>query len=129
MYNISISGNLSHARKAIMSQHFLLSAKAITLSVRQITKLSEQEAHDLLKTIRWGECDKDIVCPHCGTIHALYKIKTRNQYPCKYCQHTFSVTSVSSSLTINYPSTFTCWRLCCSLMRLEAFQRCKWQGI
>lgn len=76
-----------------MCQHFLLSAKARTLSVRQITKLTEQEAHDLLKTIRWGERDEDMVCPHCGTIHAPYKIKTRNQYRCKHCQHTFSVTS------------------------------------
>lgn len=76
-----------------MSQHFLLSAKARTLSVRQITKLSEQEAHDLLKTIRWGHRDEDMVCPHCGTVHAPYKISTRNQYRCKHCQHTFSVTS------------------------------------
>jgi transposase-like protein len=76
-----------------MSQHFLLSAKARTLSVRQVMQLSEQDAHHLLKTLRWGEEDKDIVCPKCGLVHAPYIIKSRNQYRCRSCNHTFSVTS------------------------------------
>jgi transposase-like protein len=76
-----------------MSQHFLLSAKARTLSIPQIMKLTDEQAHALMKTMRWGEHDDDMVCPHCGTVHAPYRIKTRNQYRCKDCQHTFSVTS------------------------------------
>jgi transposase-like protein len=76
-----------------MSQHFLLSAQARTLSLIDVMKLSEQQAHDLFKTLRWGKSDDDMVCPVCGTVHSPYKIKSRNQYRCKHCGHTFSVTS------------------------------------
>ena len=35
-------------------QHFLLSAKARTLSVRQVCEMSEEQAFELFKEVRWG---------------------------------------------------------------------------
>ncbi len=36
-------------------QHFPLSAKARTLSVRQVFELSEQQAFETFKEVRWGQ--------------------------------------------------------------------------
>ena len=75
-----------------MSQHFLLSAKARTLSVRKVFGMSDEEAFDLFRELRWGKCD-DVVCPCCGSVAKHYFIKTRRQWRCRDCKHTFSVTS------------------------------------
>jgi len=74
-----------------MPQHFLLSAKARTFSLRQIFTLSDDAAFDLFKESRWG--DGDPVCPTCGLIDKHYFIRTRKQWRCKGCGHTFSITS------------------------------------
>ena len=76
-----------------MAQHFLLSAKARTLSIVKIAMMSDTEIYDIFKNIRWGSTNGEPVCPHCGTTTAPYSIQTRNQYRCKECFHTFSVTS------------------------------------
>jgi transposase-like protein len=75
-----------------MSQHFLLSANARTLSVRKVMEMTDDQAFQLFKEVRWGEGD-EVVCPDCGTIGKHYFIKTRKQWRCKDCKHTFSVTS------------------------------------
>ena len=72
-------------------QHFLLSAKARTLSVRQVCEMSEEQAFDLLKEVRWGS--GDVTCPCCGVVRAHYFVRVRKQWRCKDCNHTFSVTS------------------------------------
>jgi len=56
----------------------------------EIARLSDDEAYDLFKQSRWT--DGNPVCPHCGCEHN-YHIKTRKQWRCKACKHTFSVTS------------------------------------
>ncbi|MBK5073619.1 IS1595 family transposase [Budviciaceae bacterium CWB-B4] len=76
-----------------MSQHFLLSSKAKTLSVVQVMNMTDEDAFNLLKTLRWGENEENIYCPLCGHIHKPYKIASRKQWRCKECLHTFSVTS------------------------------------
>ena len=38
-----------------MSQHFLLSAKARTLSLAQVMRLSDAEAYETFKAIRWAD--------------------------------------------------------------------------
>lgn len=76
-----------------MAQHFLLSSQARSLSLVDVMKLSDDQAHELFKTLRWGKSDNDMVCPSCGVVHAPYKIQSRKQYRCKHCNHTFSVTS------------------------------------
>jgi hypothetical protein len=37
-----------------MSQHFLLTARARTMSVREVFALSDEEAFDLFRKLRWG---------------------------------------------------------------------------
>jgi len=76
-----------------MAQHFLLSAEARTLSIVKIAMMSDEEIHNIFKQIRWSANDGEPICPHCGTTSAPYCISSRNQYRCKECTHTFSVTS------------------------------------
>jgi transposase-like protein len=75
-----------------MSQHFLLSAKARTLSVRKVMELTDDQAFTLFREMRWGE-GEDVACPVCGVIDKHYFQRTRKQWRCKDCKHTFSVTS------------------------------------
>lgn len=74
-----------------MAQHFLLSAKARSLSLRAIYALSDEQAFEMFRQSRWGHHDS--ICPDCGSIQKHYFIKTRQQWRCKDCNHTFSVTS------------------------------------
>jgi len=76
--------------KSKKGQHYLLSAQARSLSLIEIARLSDDEAYDLFKQSRWT--DGNPVCPHCGCEHS-YSIKTRKQWRCKACKHTYSVTS------------------------------------
>lgn len=75
-----------------MAQHFLLTSKARTLSPIKIARLSDDEAFNLLCEIRWGS-KEDVACPKCGVQHKTFFISTRQQWRCKHCKHTFSVTS------------------------------------
>lgn len=75
-----------------MPQHFLLSAKSRQLSPIKIARLSDSEAHTLLCRLRWGS-EECVICPKCRVKHHAYRIKTRNQWRCKHCKHTFSATS------------------------------------
>src|SRR5450830_1228404 len=76
----------------IMTQHFLLSAKARTLSVRRVFEMNDEQAFKVFKKVRWGD-GKAVTCPACGVVHGHYFIATRRQWRCKDCGHTFSVTS------------------------------------
>lgn len=75
-----------------MAQHFLLSAAARTLSLRQIYKAGEDAAYATFCTLRWPETDGEAVCPDCGCFE-VYKITTRSTFKCKACYRQFSVTS------------------------------------
>ncbi len=75
-----------------MAQHFLLSAAARTLNVRQIYKAGEDAASATFCKLRWPETDGEAVCPACGCCEA-YAITTRRKFKCKACHHQFSVTS------------------------------------
>jgi transposase-like protein len=76
-----------------MAQHFLLSAQARTLSLMKIAMMRNEEVHELFKQIRWSNTNGNPVCPHCGSTKRPYSITTREQFRCKECFHTFSVTS------------------------------------
>jgi transposase-like protein len=76
-----------------MAQHFLLSAQARELSLMKIMKMNDMEAFETFKMIRWSNTDGEPVCPCCGSVRKPYFLKTRMQYRCKECFHTFSVTS------------------------------------
>lgn len=75
-----------------MSQHFLLSAKARTLSLAKVARLSDDEAYETFRLIRWTATDGQPVCPRCECA-AVYTYKTRRLFKCKACSHQFSVTS------------------------------------
>lgn len=75
-----------------MSQHFLLSAKARTLSMRRVFEMNDEQAFKVFKKVRWGD-GKEVACPQCGVIRDHYFIASRKQWRCKDCSHTFSVTS------------------------------------
>ena len=76
-----------------MAQHFLLSAEARSLSLMKIARMSDMEALEVFKNIRWSDTNGEPVCPCCGSVEKPYFIKTRMQFRCKECFHTFSVTS------------------------------------
>jgi transposase-like protein len=75
-----------------MSQHFLLSAKARTLSLALVARMTDEEARETFQRIRWADNGGEPFCPKCACT-ALYIYKTRNLWKCKGCDHQFSVTS------------------------------------
>lgn len=75
-----------------MAQHFLLSAKARTLSLRSIFADGEEKAYETFRKLRWPETDGGPVCPDCGCVDA-YEISTRRKFKCAACHRQFSVTS------------------------------------
>ena len=76
-----------------MAQHFLLSAQARDLSLMKLFNMSEDEAFENFKAVRWSDTDGEPVCSECGNCGEHYFLKTRRQFRCKECNHTFSVTS------------------------------------
>ncbi len=75
-----------------MAQHFLLSAKARTLSLKSIYQMGEDKAYETFCAIRWQDTEGEAVCPRCGCLDS-YNITTRRKFKCKACHHQFSVTS------------------------------------
>lgn len=75
-----------------MSQHFLLSAAARSLSLAKVARMTDEEAHEAFRLIRWAETKGAPVCVRCGSLDS-YGYKTRKLYRCKACSHQFSVTS------------------------------------
>lgn len=75
-----------------MAQHYLLSAKARTLSLKAVFQMGEDKAYELFRSLRWPETEGEAVCPRCGCCDA-YDIPTRRKFQCKACGHQFSVTS------------------------------------
>lgn len=72
--------------------HFLLSAKARTLSLKTVFQMGEEAAYNLFCQMRWTETDGVAYCPRCGCTET-YSIKSRRQFECKACKHHFSVSS------------------------------------
>jgi transposase-like protein len=75
-----------------MAQHFLLSAKARTLSLKSIHAAGETKAYETFCKLRWPSTEGAAVCPHCGGLDA-YTITSRRRFKCKACLKQFSVTS------------------------------------
>lgn len=75
-----------------MSQHFLLSARARTLSLATVARMGEDEARATFQAIRWAAADGQPQCPRCNcTVN--YPIAGRHTWKCRDCRHQFSVTS------------------------------------
>src|SRR3954470_1327204 len=78
-----------------MSQHFLLTRSAKTLSLAQLFRMTDGEAETTFRRLRWSETDGAPVCPHCGSLDA-YDCRRPSGAPrfrCRECQKDFSVTS------------------------------------
>jgi transposase-like protein len=76
----------------VMAQHFLLSSAARSLSLAKVARMTEEEAHEAFRCIRWAATGGEPVCPACGGADA-YTFKTRKIFKCKACERQFSVTS------------------------------------
>jgi transposase-like protein len=75
-----------------MAQHFLLSAAARTLSLKDIYEGGEEAAYRRLCLLRWPATNGKPVCPRCNWTEA-YHLSSRRKYKCKACHHQFSLTS------------------------------------
>jgi transposase-like protein len=73
-------------------QHFLLSAAARSLSLKQVFRMGEDVAYQTFCQMRWPETEGEAVCPRCGCTES-YSIATRRKFKCVACLHQFSVTS------------------------------------
>ncbi len=78
-----------------MSEHFLLSKAAKTLSLAQVFRLSDAEAETMFRKIRWVETDGAAVCPHCGGLDAYEARRPSGllRFRCKACAKDFTITS------------------------------------
>ena len=80
---------------AMMSQRFLLSAKARTLSLATVLRMSKADAETMFAGVRWQETAGKAVCPHCAC-PTCYKARRANgalRFRCKACRKDFSLTS------------------------------------
>jgi len=75
-----------------MSQHFLLSTKARTLSLSKVMRMSDDEAFEMFKQVRWNQNGGNPFCPRCGCV-TVYSYKARRVFKCKGCEAQFSVTT------------------------------------
>ena len=73
-------------------QHFLLSSAARTLSLAKVMRMSDVEAWETFKAIRWASTEGEPFCPRCGCV-AVYGYTARRLFKCKGCNHQFTVTS------------------------------------
>jgi len=75
-----------------MSQHFLLSAKARTLSLVQVMRMSDAEAEGAFRNLRWPE---GVSCVHCQcpTVYEARRPSGALRFRCKACRKDFSITS------------------------------------
>ena len=78
-----------------MSQHFLLSAKARTLSLATVLRMTDVEAEQAFMAIRWATTDGEPLCPHCGclTVYEARRPSGALRFRCKACRKDFSITS------------------------------------
>jgi transposase-like protein len=75
-----------------MPQHFLLTHAARSLSLAQVARMSDEEARDTFRRLRWADTDGDPVCPECGSL-SVYGYACRPIWRCKDCGKQFSLTS------------------------------------
>jgi transposase-like protein len=78
-----------------MSSHFLLSAKARTLSLTQVMRLTDAEAEQAFMMVRWHATEGRPICPHCecAIVWDCRKANGAPRWRCKACRKSFSVTS------------------------------------
>jgi transposase-like protein len=78
-----------------MPQHFLLSAKARTLSLASVLRMTDEQAETAFIRIRWAATEGKPVCVHCEcpTVWDCRKANGLPRWRCKACRKSFSITS------------------------------------
>ena len=78
-----------------MTQHFLLTSAARTLSLASVARMSDEEAEAVFVKLRWADNHGNAFCPHCGctTVYAARRPNGAPRWRCKACRKDFSVTS------------------------------------
>src|SRR5580700_7127012 len=78
-----------------MAQHFLLSAKARTLSLGAVLRMTDQEVETAFMGIRWQVSEGRPVCAHCGceSVYDCRKAGRGPRWRCKECGKDFSITT------------------------------------
>lgn len=88
-----------------MSQHFLLSSQARTLSLPAVFRLKERDVEATFRSVRWARTGGDPVCPACGSPDP-YDCRRPNGAPrfrCRGCMRDFSVTSGTLFASLKLP--------------------------
>lgn len=78
-----------------MAQHFLLSRDAKTLSLAAVFRMSDAEAEQRFRGMRWADTNGEAVCPECGGMDH-YEMRRPNgalRFECKACKKGFTLTS------------------------------------
>lgn len=75
-----------------MTQQLLSLAGARTLTPADIVAMTDEQANDTFKKLRWPETDGKPVCPRCYS-RKVYILKTRGTFKCSECKRHFSMTS------------------------------------
>jgi transposase-like protein len=79
-----------------LSQHFLLSARARSLSLRDVLRMDDKEAWATFCAIRWSASGGQPFCPHCGSL-TFYDVTRSNRphprFRCKDCGRDYSPTT------------------------------------
>jgi transposase-like protein len=78
-----------------MSQHFLLSPAAKTLSLAQVFRMSDEQAEAMFCKVRWPDTQGKPVCPRCGGLDAYVARRTNGsaRFRCIACKADFTITS------------------------------------
>ncbi len=71
-------------------QHFLLKASSRTLSLKDMYRMTEDQAFEIFKSLRWK--DGKPVCPECGC-NEHYFLKNYKRFECRSCKKHYTVTS------------------------------------
>lgn len=80
---------------SVMSQHFLLSRAAKTLTLAHVARMTTEEVETTFARLRWPETNGQPVCPDCGG-QALYNVRRATgpaRWRCKADGKEFTMTS------------------------------------
>ena len=76
-------------------QHFLLSRQAKTLTLAHVFRMTDAQAEEAFRKVRWPDTNGEPVCPKCGGLDAYeYRRETGAlAFECRECKAHFSITS------------------------------------
>ena len=63
------------------------------MSLADIMRMSDEEAHDMFRRMRFAAKGGEPFCPHCGVIKVYRLTETPIRWKCSGCRRKFSVTS------------------------------------